>query len=195
MSNEVAQYVFPLMEFALAMAGLWTLYLTVSTLKRYPTAKSVAGVWKLFALVATYSLGAVCTLTLAVALGEHGMAALLLVMMLPTLLTFLGLALALRATKRARGGSGAQETELVVIKKIAPGRIRGYDDGEPVYLDEEAAADLIGAKGRVRMLPLQQAISTPLGVEPPLFGFWNDEDGTAVLLYKDDVLGVAGAAA
>jgi hypothetical protein len=198
MTNETAQYVVPIMEFLLAIAGMWTLYLTLKALKQ--AAPNPSAAWKRLIQVLIYAVCAVTTLTLAMALGERSAATLLLVLGLPGLLVLVAFGLALRATRHARKSAEVEvstdiNSDLVVIQSIVPDRIRGFDDkGEAIYLSEEDMQALVGSSGHVRMLPFAGGHTGPKGAPEPLFGFWNDQ-GTSVLLYKDDVLGVTGGAA
>lgn len=193
----MAEIILTVFEIAFAIAGIYALVLALRGLKNYSMVATPEAAWKRSGIAALQCLGAAAAFTVTVFLGGRSLAALLLVLILPSVFAALAVFLAYRVGRRDKRSQVVAEdgSNLVVIRQVVAGRIRGSDDqGKPVVLTDAQREELVGSTGRVRLLAAKALPMAPPGAPVPFLGFWND-DGTSVLLYHDDEVQVVARSA
>lgn len=185
-------------EFVAGFGGLYALYQCMKHLRTVGLAANVADVWHRFSTLMVWAAvccGAlvVCALAGGRSLGVVFLAALMALMVIGAGL-MLGW-LRAKSLQLAQGVSAnAPEAELVEIRSLVLGRVRGRDEaGGEVCFAPEQIEELVGVRGYVRMLNWASArkSGSQSGGIVPLMAFWNDE-GDAFVIYPDDVVVTAG---
>lgn len=183
---------FTILEIAFGFGGIFALGKGLASLRRASTNQSLDDRWPDFLATGLLCVGSAVALAVAVTLGGRGLGAFLMVLILPFVLILLAFGLAIRRgrPRTTQSPDPIEAFGIVVINQVVPGRVRGFDDGVPVTLTDEEDKALIGARGNVRLVAADASGHLATNFLSPILGFWNDE-GTSVLLYPDDDVGVA----
>lgn len=181
-------------EFVAGFGGLYALYQCMKHLRTVGLAANVADVWQRFSTLMVWAVSCCGALIACALAGGRSLGVVFLATLMALMVIGAGLLLAWLRAKSLQLGQGVSakgaEAELVEIRSLVLGRVRGRDEaGDEVCFAPEQIDKLVGVRGHVRMLNWASArkSGSQSGGIAPLMGF-SSVEGDAFVLYADDVV-------
>ena len=187
-------------ELVFGLGGLYALYQCMKHLRTMVGAQDVASVWSRFNVLMVWAAVCCGALVLCAFAGGRSLSVVFLATFMSLMVIGAGFMLAHLRTKSLsvgrEGAVGVQDGELVEVRSLVQGRVRGRDDsGAEVGFEPDQLRRLVGVRGHVRMLNWTSARKSgdQAGGIMPLMGF-RTEDGDSFVLYADDDVVIAKGA-
>lgn len=184
-------------EIVFGIGGLYALYQCMRQIRVMVAANTVSEVWRRFSVLMIWSVVCCVSLIGCALVGGRALGVVFLATLVTVMVSGAGLVLALLRSKTVQPGGArpkaAQDGELVQVRSLVSGRVRGRDDnGAEVRFDSDEIKALVGVQGHVRMLNWASArkSGSQIGGIMPLMAFWSDK-GDAFVLYSDDDVVIA----
>ncbi len=187
-------------ELVFGMGGLYALYQCMKSLRTMVGARRVEYVWRGFSVLMGWSVACCAALVVCALAGGRSIGVLVLAALMALMVVSAGLVLAFLRSKTLQQGGGravvAKDGELVEVRSLVSGRVRGRDEsGGEVLFEPDDIKALVGVRGHVRMLNWASARKSggQDSAITPLMAFWS-EKGDAFVLYPDDEIVLANGA-